>query len=138
MLRFKVNDQLEFLGSYTYQQCDWRSSAEFHETDRIAHPEHKFMIGARYSPLEDLHLSSHLYFKDDSESPDPSNPFGALLAKSYFRWDVHAEYEFWMDRGTLSVGVRNLQDSGHLEGASIFLNSGEVPRMIFGELTFRF
>ncbi|MCK4342475.1 MAG: TonB-dependent receptor [Phycisphaerae bacterium] len=54
----------------------------------------------------------------------------------YFRLDLQAEYEFWDDRASLSVGVRNLLDNHHPEGASLFLNDAEVPRMIYAEFRF--
>ncbi len=34
---------------------------------------------------------------------------------------------------SIAVGVRNLLDSGHYEGGTLFLNDAEVPRMIFAE-----
>ncbi|MHC4698851.1 MAG: TonB-dependent receptor plug domain-containing protein [Planctomycetota bacterium] len=126
--------KLTLLANYTYQRLDWRSSSPLHEKDAITPPEHKFMLGARYSPTDDLHLSGHLYYVDDVEAPLPSNPFSLRDIDSYFRLDLNAEYDFADDRASIAVGVRNLLDSSHYEGGTLFLNDAEVPRMIYAEL----
>ncbi len=43
-------------------------------------------------------------------------------------------YEFWKDRGSLAVGVRNLLDGDHPEGASAAYTNAEVPRMVYAEI----
>ncbi len=96
-------------------------------------PRHKAMVGARYSATDDLHLSSHLYWVDFTRAPNPSCPFMRSRIAPYFRLDLRAEYELWDDQAALAVGVRNLLDSGHYEGGTLFLNNAEVPRMIFAE-----
>jgi hypothetical protein len=70
---------------------------------------------------------------DAVESPTPSNPFVPRRIDPYLRLDVNAELEFWEDRGSLTVGVKNLLDSNHHEGSSLFINNAEVPRMVFVE-----
>lgn len=95
------------------------------------------MLGARYSVNDDLRLSSHLYYVDAVQAPNPSNPFSPRHIDPYFRLDLRAEYEFWDDRASVAVGVRNLLDSGHYEGSTLFLNDAEVPRTVFAELRFQ-
>jgi iron complex outermembrane recepter protein len=128
-----VNDRLTLLGNYTFELMDWLGPRPFSETDQISMPKHKFMIGARYSPIDRLSLSSHLYYVDPVKTPHEWNPFAMRTVPSYFRLDLRAEYEIWKDRGTISVGVRNLLDDDHPEGTTHFLNNAEVPRMIYAE-----
>ncbi len=92
------------------------------------------MLGARYSPTDDLHLSAHLYYVDAVTAPNSTNPFLHRHIDPYFRLDLRAEIEFWQDRAALAFGVRNLLDGHHHEGGTLFLNDAEVPRMIFAEL----
>jgi len=47
------------------------------------------------------------------------------------------EHEFWDECASVAIGVRNLLDSGHTEGATAFLNHAEVPRMIYAQLRLR-
>ncbi len=131
--RYKVNKELMLLGNYTVQWMDWQSSEPFHETDTISPPKHKAMVGARYSPTDDLHLSNHLYFVDFCKAPNPSLPFMPSRINPYLRLDMRAEYELWDDQASIAVGVRNLLDGGHFEGSTMFLNNAEVPRMVFAE-----
>ncbi|MBU0719488.1 MAG: TonB-dependent receptor [Planctomycetes bacterium] len=132
--QYQATEKLTLLGHYTYQQLDWKGSAPFRESESMSPPPHKFMLGARYSPTDDLHLSSHLYFVDAVKAPNPANPFVERGVDSYFRLDLNAEYEFRDDQASIAVGVRNLLDSNHYEGGTTFLNDAEVPRMIFAEL----
>lgn len=106
--------------------------------DFMTPPKHKFMLGAQYDPLSDLHLSSYLYYVDAVQAPDPSNPFLPRRLPQYFRLDLRAEYEFWKDRASIAVGVQNLLDGHHPEGSSQFINSAEVPRMVYAELRMTF
>ncbi|NLX13457.1 MAG: TonB-dependent receptor [Phycisphaerales bacterium] len=137
-LKYAVNRELTLLGNYTYQLLDARLSEPYRNTEFISSPKHKFMLGARYSPTSDLHLSSHLYYVDAVQSPNPANPFGTLRSDPYFRLDLRAEHEFWQDRASVAVGVSNLLDSNHLEGGTSFLNKAEVPRMVYAELRIAF
>lgn len=136
--RFNVTEALTLLGNYTYQQLNWRSAAAYHDKELLSPPQNKFMLGARYDVTEDWHLASHLYFVDDVEAPNPTLPLFSKSIDQYFRLDLTIEHEFWDDRGWISVGVRNLTDNHHPEGATVFLNEGEVPRMLFAELGIRF
>ena len=131
--RYAINPQLTLLGNYTYQQLNWRSSVPMNAGDYITPPDHKFMMGARYSPAADLHLSSHLYFVDAVTAPNPALPFLGRHVDSYFRLDLRAEHEFWNDRASIAVGVSNLLDPEHYEGGTTFLNDAEVPRMVYAE-----
>lgn len=137
-LKYKITPRLTLLGHYTFQNMNWRSSEPYNHMDLIAPPKHKFMIGARYSPIDPLHLSAHLYFTDKTYGPNPSNPFGDVDIPRYFRLDLRAEYEFWKDRASAAVGVRNLLDSNHIEGSTHFTNTAESPRMVYGEVRFTF
>ncbi|UCE59811.1 MAG: TonB-dependent receptor [Phycisphaerales bacterium] len=130
---YSVTDDLTLLWHYTYQDLNWRSSAPFHEKELLSSPHNKFMIAARYSVNDDLHLSGHLYYVDEVKSPNPENPFVPRSIDSYFRLDVPAEYEFMADRASVAIGARNLLDSNHYEGGTLFLNDAEVPRMIYAE-----
>ncbi|MCP4591938.1 MAG: TonB-dependent receptor [bacterium] len=131
--KYAVNRHLTLLGNYTFLETQLRSSIPFHLMDTITSPQHQFMVGARYDVTDDLHVSSHLYFVDAVSAPDPSNPFIPHHIDSYFRLDLRGEYEFLDDRASFAVGVRNLLDSGHYEGGSLFINDAEVPRMVFAE-----
>jgi iron complex outermembrane receptor protein len=131
--KYSVSDKLTLLGNYTYEQLNWDVDKPFTDRDYITPPKHKAMIGARYVANDDLRFSSNLYFVDAVESPTPSNPFVPRRIDPYLRLDVNAELEFWEDRGSLTVGVKNLLDSNHHEGSSLFINNAEVPRMVFVE-----
>ncbi|MFQ5430329.1 MAG: TonB-dependent receptor plug domain-containing protein [Phycisphaerae bacterium] len=135
--RYKVSDKLTLLGNYTYQQLKWNVSEPFTERDYITPPKHKAMLGARYAVTDDLHLASHLYFVDAVKAPNPSNPFLSRRIDPYLRLDLRAEYELWNDQASFSVGVRNLLDSGHFEGSTLFMNDAESPRMVFAEFRIR-
>ena len=134
--RWQVLDELELLGNYTYQRLNWRGSQGIFQKDAMSPPEHKFMVGARYSPLDDLHLDAHLYFVDQVSAPSPVNPFIPRKIDEYYRLDLQAEYEFWDKQAAVAVGVQNLLDNDHPEGSTTFLNTAEVPRMIYAQLRF--
>ncbi|MFQ5489737.1 MAG: TonB-dependent receptor plug domain-containing protein [Phycisphaerae bacterium] len=134
---YRATEKLTLLGNYTYQQLNWDVDEPFTDRDFITPPKHKFMLGARYSVNDDLRLSSHLYYVDATNAPNPANPFQSRGIDPYFRLDLRAEYEFWDDRASVAVGVSNLLDSGHFEGSTLFLNDAEVPRMVFAELRFK-
>lgn len=136
--QYTVSAQLKLLGNYTYQIMDGRGPASIFETDYCTPPKHKFMLGARYSPVDDLHLGAHLYYVDAITAPNPSNPLQRRHVSPYFRLDLRAEYEFWQDRASVAVGVRNLLDSHHYEAGSLFVNDAEVPRTVYAELRLRF
>lgn len=132
--RYAVTDHLTLLGHYTYQQPHWKMSTSILEKDVMTPPRHKFMLGARWSPTDDFHLSSHLYYVDAVKAPNPGNPLIPRHVAPYFRLDLRGEYEFWEDRASVAVGVRNLLDPHHYEGGSRFLNDAEVPRMVYAEM----
>lgn len=131
-----MNDQLTLLGHYTYQRFVRNGSTLIDDTDIPIPPKHKFMPGARYSPLADLHLSSHLYYVDAAEARNPVNPILRRHIAPYFRLDLRAEYEFWKDQASVAVGVRNLLDPNHYESGTTFLNDAQVPRMVYAEFRF--
>ncbi len=135
--KYVVTKNLTFLANYTFERVDWRASVPFHDTEAMSPPAHKFMVGARYSPTDDLHLSTHLYFVDAVTAPWVDMPFWHRKIDPYWRLDLRGEYEFWDDKAALSVGVRNLLDSNHAEGGTLFLNYAEAPRMVFAELRLR-
>ncbi len=132
--RVQVTRQFSLLGNYTYQQLNWDIDDAFTERDLITPPQHKFHVGSRYAVNDDFQLSADLFYVDAVRSPDPANPFAARRVDPYFRLDLRAEYEFWGDRASVALGVRNLLDEGHYEGSTLFLNSAEVPRMVYAEL----
>ncbi len=132
--KYKVSDKVTLLSHYTYQQLNWDVAKPFTDRDFITPPKHKAMIGARYVVNEDLRLAANLFYVDAVKSPNPANPFLARRIDPYVRLDLNAEYEFWDDRVSLTVGVKNLLDSNHYEGGSLFLNDAETPRMAFAEL----
>ncbi|MCP4591939.1 MAG: TonB-dependent receptor [bacterium] len=136
--RLAVTKSLTLLANYTYQELDWRSDRAFHETDTMSPPKHKFMVGARYDATDDLNLAAHLYYVDAVQAPDPALMLIPKHIDPYFRLDLRAEQEFWDDRASFAVGVRNLLDSHHAEGTSTLFNSAEVPRMVFAEFRVRF
>ncbi len=130
-----ITKELTLLGHYTYEQLGWNAPVPPTMKDMFTLPKHKFMLGARYDPIEDLHLSAHLYYVDAVRSPNPTNPFVPLHLSQYFRLDLRAEYEFWKKQASVAIGVRNLLDPSHGEGATVFLNNAEVPRMVYAELS---
>ncbi len=132
--KYRASEKLTVLANYTYQQLDWNIDGSILDMDYITPPKHKAMLGARYKINDDLRLSAHLHYVDAVKSPNPANPFGSRHIDPYLRLDLNAEYEFWNDRATLSVGVKNLLDSNHYEGGTLFLNDAEVPRMVFAEV----
>lgn len=136
--RYAVTRQLTLLGNYTYEQLNWSASAPFVNKDLMTPPKHKFMLGARYDPVEDLHLSSHLYYVDAVQAPNSIIPFFPRHVPPYFRLDLRAEYEFWKKKASVAVGVRNLIDPHHYEGGTLFLNNTEVPRTVYAELRVSF
>ena len=131
---YAATSQLTLMANYTFQKLNWRASVPFKDKDVISPPEHKAMVGARYDATEDLHLSTNLFWVDAVKAPNSSNPFMARRIDPYFRLDLKGEFEFWEDRASIAVGVRNLLDANHHEGGTLFLNDAEVPRMVFAEL----
>ena len=93
-------------------------------------------LRSRFAGVSDAagNASGHLYYVDAVRAPNPANPFVPRQVDSYFRLDLRGEYEFRDDQASIAVGVRNLLDSNHYEGGTLFLNDAEVPRMIFAEL----
>ncbi|NLE59043.1 MAG: TonB-dependent receptor [Planctomycetes bacterium] len=136
--KYALTQDLTLLGHYTYQQFEWDAPAHPTMKDMLTPPRHKFMIGARYNPIEDLHLSAHLYYVDAIRSPNPTNPFMPRHIDAYYRLDLRAEYEFWKDRASIAVGVRNLLQANHQEGSDLFINEAEVPRMVYAEMRMTF
>ena len=130
-LRYAATKSLTLLGNYTFQQVD--SLTSFAEAGSISPPKHKFMIGARYSPADSVHLSSHLYFVDSTEAPNGAFPVAPQSIDSYLRLDLRAEYELPDDKGSFAIGVSNLLDHGHAEGGASSQDNAEVPRMVFAE-----
>ena len=131
--KYKVSDKLTLLGNYTYQQLNWNVDKPFTDRDYITPPKHKAMVGARYAVNDDLRLSSHLYYVDAVKSPNPANLLVSRRIDPYLRLDLNAEIELWKDRASVTVGVKNLLDSNHYEGGSLFINDAEVPRTVFIE-----
>lgn len=92
------------------------------------------MIGARYDLSDDCRLSGHLYWVDATKAWDPRLFILPASIAPYFRLDILVETDLRKDRATLSFGVKNLLDAGHLEGTSAFIDAGETPRLVFAEL----
>ena len=134
--RYRLTEDVLLLGNYAYTQSRWKSSVPADRTSASSTPKHKLMLGARYSPTDDLHFSAHAFWVDAVSATGPLNPFSARRIDPYWRLDLRAEYEFWNDRATLGVGVKNLLDNHHPEGVTQFINDAEVPRMVFAELRF--
>ncbi len=133
-VRYAVSRRLTLLGNYTYEQLDWEAAVPYLEKNAITPPRHKFMVGTRYDLLDDLHLSSYLYYVDAVWAPNALNPLAARHVPPYFRLDLRAEYEFWKKQASVAVGVRNLLDPNHYEGGSLAQNGAEVPRMVYAEM----
>ncbi len=131
--RYRATEKLTFLGNYTLAFMDWDGSKPFYETELVTTPKNKFMLGARYDATDDLHLSTHLYYVDNVNLICSNLPLMEDSIDSYLRLDLRAEYEFWYDRASFAVGVRNLLDPDHKEVTTSFLTPTETPRMIFAE-----
>ncbi|NLE59044.1 MAG: TonB-dependent receptor [Planctomycetes bacterium] len=136
--RYAVTRRFMLQAHYTYEQLAWSGRASYSNKDVITPPKHKFMVGARYDVLEDLHLSSHLYYVDTVTAPDSRLPLLTRQIDPYFRLDLRAEYEFWKKRASIAIGVRNLLDRAHQEGETVFLTNAEVPRMVYAEMRVTF
>ncbi len=136
--RYKATRNLTFLGNYTFEQLNWRSSVPYVQMDCISPPAHKFMLGTQYSPVKRLRLSEYLYYVDTVDAPNPANPLAPRHVPTHFRLDLRAEYEIWKDRAFLAVGVSDLLDANHYEGGTMFLNDAQVPRMIYAQLRMTF
>lgn len=137
--RYRVTDTLKLLGHYTFQNLDWRSATEFTGSqDTTVPPRNKFMVGAQWDPVKDLHLSGHLYWVDSTLTPNADFQPLPRHVDSYFRLDLRAEYEFWEKRAALAVGVRNLTDPSHFETGSVAFVPGEAPRTIYAQLRLTF
>ena len=132
--KYKINKEWTLLANYTYQQLGWHSDARIQDKDMMTPPTHKFMLAPRWSPRDDLHFAAQAWWVDGVDAPNPWNPFATRNIPPYWRLDLRAEYDFWKNRAQLAVGVRNLLDDHHPEGATLFLNDVEVPRMIYAEL----
>lgn len=132
--QYELSERITLLGNYTLELLEDSGPASFEDSDYMSIPKHKFMLGVRYDPTDDLHLSSHLYYVDHVSAPNPLIPFIRSNVPSYLRWDVRAEQEFWDDRASIAVGVRNLLDNHHPEGYSRFQNAAEVPRLVYAEM----
>ncbi len=137
-LKYRVTERLAVLCNYTFQQLDWTSRVPYGRTDGIRPPKHKLMLGLRYSPIERLHLSATAWWIDAAEASNPARPLTDMHIPPYWRLDLRAEYAFWDERASVAVGVRNLLDDHHPEGGTLFINSAEVPRMVYGELRIRY
>ena len=131
--KWRAAERLTVLGTYTFQKVSWRSETAFVNMDQMTAPEHKFMLALRHDMTEDIHLSSHLFFVDEVDTPTPVNPFVGTKTDAYVRLDLLAEFDLWDDRASVSVGVKNLLDPNHNEGRTLFLNDAEVPRMVYAE-----
>jgi iron complex outermembrane recepter protein len=132
--KWAVTKQLTLLANYTLELLDCSGRSSIVQTDYMTPPTNKFMVGTRYNPIDPLHLSASLYFVDDVNSPNPTFPLVRLNVPESFRLDLRAEYEFWKDKASVAVGVRDLLTPNHLEGTSLFQNVAEVPRMVYAEV----
>jgi iron complex outermembrane receptor protein len=136
--KWKVTSRFTLRGNYTYDVLNWDSSQWLQFKDVIRPPKHKFMIGAQYDPIDDLHLTANLFFVDHVRAPIAFPPSLSHRIPEYFRLDLRAEYEFWDRRASVAAGVRNLLDSSHPEGSDLFINDAEVPRTYYVEMRMTF
>ena len=92
-------------------------------------PQDQFQIRSYLDLLQNVAFSSALYFVDRL----PNQP-----APSYFRLDLGLN---WRVNKSWEIGVfgQNLTDGGHFEFSSFFTGvHAEIPRSVFGKITFRF
>lgn len=129
--------KLSLRGNYTYQQMNWDPHDSMTARDYMTPPKHKFMISAAYDLTERSSVAGHVYYVDAVWSPNPDNPLTATRIDPYVRLDLQLEHVLAPDRASLTVGVKNLLDSGHPEGGTLFLSSAETPRMVFAEVRIR-
>jgi iron complex outermembrane receptor protein len=132
-LKYPITERLTLLGNYSLQLLNDKGSNSITDMDVTSPPKHKFMLAARYSPTDNLHLSSHLYYVDAVNAPNTTFPLIPRRTDPYFRLDLRAEHQFCNDRASIALGVRNLFDSGHFEGGTQYMNDGQIPRMIYAE-----
>ena len=133
--RYAVSESLTLLGHYTFQRPS--SDSLIFGGGGLSPAEHKFMLGVRFNPTPDVHLSGHLFFVDSVEAPNGALPIAPQKIDSYYRLDLQAVRDFSNERGSIAVGVRNLLDSAHAEGGDTSLDNAEIPRMFYAELRIR-
>jgi len=108
---YEVTSKLTLLANYTYQQLQWRSKVPFTDKDAMTPPEHKAMMGVRYSPTKDWHFSGYLSYVDEVRAPFVDFPFVSRRIDDYVRLDLVAEHDFEGDAASVRFGVRNLLDN---------------------------
>ena len=99
------------------------------ETEAGRSPQNQFQFHALHSPTANVDLGASLYYVDSLPS---------LNVSAYTRLDARIGWRIQRDL-ELSLTGRNLLDPGHPE----FVNASgprtsEVPRSIFGGVTWRF
>ena len=101
-------------------------------------PRHQFNLRSYLDLPGDLEFDAALYYVDGMESFSMSSSQGAPNIPSYLRLDVRLGWHPARDLD-VSVGVRNLLDDRHLEFCSTFGEEmTEVPRSVYGKVTWRF
>ncbi len=134
---YAVSERFTLLGHYTFKKSEAHGPWSPLDSDSMVVPEHRFMVGARYRPIDPLTLSADLYYTARAVGPNPTIPLLPVRIPPYCSLNLRAEYELWKDRAWVAVGVRDLLDSHHLEGTTQFENLAEVPRMVYGEVRMR-
>lgn len=135
-LRWPILKSLTLMGNYTFETLD--SGASLTDSGFLTLPKHKFMVGVRHDLTPDLHLDGYLHYVSGVKCRTRGDPTGITPVDGYFRLDLRAEYEFWHDRASIAVGVRNLLDPHHPEGGGRALDPTEVPRMVYAEMRMAF
>lgn len=130
----RISDDWRIVASYSWLQVQLERGegvdATLEHTFEGTAPENQFQVRSYYDLTRNIELNAALYYVDNLPTGDiPSNT----------RVDVGITWRP-TDGLDLSVGVQNLLDDGHPEfDSGLFLSSpSEIPRTIYGQLTWRY
>jgi iron complex outermembrane receptor protein len=131
LAEWRVTDSWKLAGGYTWSQ----TRLHLNGNDGRENPEHQFQLRSYLNVTKDLELNAAAYFVDAIQTPLSQ---GLMQHASYVRldlglaWRPHQQLE-------LSVWGQNLMDDRHSEFSSFQTSTAtEVPRGLFGKITWRF
>ncbi|OHB74707.1 MAG: hypothetical protein A2Z25_19075 [Planctomycetes bacterium RBG_16_55_9] len=132
---WNVADHWKLAGGYTFLQMQLHPEASSTSTGDLFDEALE-----DYSPHNQLHLRSYLDLPHDLEFDTAIYYVDSLFGMdvpSYIRCDARLGWHI-SKNVKLSAVVQNLFDSQHPEFRSIIVDSGEIERSFFVELTYRF
>lgn len=124
-----VADNWRLEASYSFVNIEGGEGAGV-DGNSPSEPNHQFQIRSYLDITDDLELNSALYFVDDDAAYDTDE---------YFRLDIGVT---WRPRPNVEVAIwgQNLLEHDHVEATDLigYASATEVPRSVFGQVTFRF